>query len=654
MDLSLLQCCQYSANTDLFLSEQATKLTSAKRATHAHCSNGVVVVAVLPILSLRKQRLLIYGSYIRAPPGNQQRPPRFSHVKLRATPLEIDPSSPWWEVISLTGAPSQPPPPINSIASFSIPAEVLQSVVSKLELGVLFGTRRSANLADGEPPTRWSGGNSGPAKLPRSTSGSGAPVRPRLSFKVCSLSLATLTGFGMVTVGSQLSAATRGSGRSGRGDSLVTAADELGGKTLPKFCGALFFCRGSSPRNSPGSCLRDQWGVSPLHFLDGGLQFVNVRELRTLAWRRAMSAKFSVFPTFETCRTTWLPERVRERAPSVHRRSRSLSRSLLGVETAERTLCDVNSERESTLSANRDTALVMSPYSPQTCRVAPGPNVRGVIHMVMPCGRQGGRGHQKERGHLRSPLDMDVASSPSKTIWHAGRLGRGKREISEKTLRPAASSGTIPMCKTPRSTTPRIEPSSTWLGWGSSSHCAITTSQIICFPSRRTFLYHFGQLISKHHVKLQGRESRIYSPKATSHGMRYSESPRARRAAGLARKSLHHTLGSLFILLLSTHFALQLRAVRTIVVPAVATASVVWFANDTAIVYFDSKSWMYFDSKSWMYFDSKSWKFNTYLFPHSVTGCGPKMSILHFPQTICGVSVIYRGILACGLVILFL
>ncbi|KAJ8898059.1 hypothetical protein PR048_003419 [Dryococelus australis] len=100
------------------------------------------------------------------------------------------------------------------------------------------------------------------------------------------------------------SAATRGSSRPGRRGSsnssrrgkctkVVAHPFLLGWKTLPNLCGALSFCCGSSPRNSPGSCLRDQRGVSPLHFLDGGLPFVNVRELRTLVWRRAISAKFS-------------------------------------------------------------------------------------------------------------------------------------------------------------------------------------------------------------------------------------------------------------------------------------------------------------------------------------------------------------------------
>ncbi|KAJ8898070.1 hypothetical protein PR048_003430 [Dryococelus australis] len=100
------------------------------------------------------------------------------------------------------------------------------------------------------------------------------------------------------------SAATRGSSRPGRrGPSnssrrgkcakVVAHPFLLGWKTLPNLCGALSFCCGSSPRNSPGSCLRDQRGAPPLHFLDGGLQFVNVRELRTLVWRRVMSAKFS-------------------------------------------------------------------------------------------------------------------------------------------------------------------------------------------------------------------------------------------------------------------------------------------------------------------------------------------------------------------------
>ncbi|KAJ8884560.1 hypothetical protein PR048_016417 [Dryococelus australis] len=57
-------------------------------------------------------------------------------------------------------------------------------------------------------------------------------------------------------------------------------------------------------------------------------------------------------------KTTWLSERVQEGSLSVHRRSLYLLRSLLGVGAAERSLCDVKSERESTLSANSDTALI--------------------------------------------------------------------------------------------------------------------------------------------------------------------------------------------------------------------------------------------------------------------------------------------------------
>ncbi|KAJ8895256.1 hypothetical protein PR048_000581 [Dryococelus australis] len=48
----------------------------------------------------------------------------------------------------------------------------------------------------------------------------------------------------------------------------------------------------------------------------------------------------TIFSPELNLKTTCLPERVRERAPSEHRRTLSLSRSLLRVGTAERTLCD--------------------------------------------------------------------------------------------------------------------------------------------------------------------------------------------------------------------------------------------------------------------------------------------------------------------------
>ncbi|KAJ8897998.1 hypothetical protein PR048_003358 [Dryococelus australis] len=48
-------------------------------------------------------------------------------------------------------------------------------------------------------------------------------------------------------------------------------------------------------------------------------------------------------------------------------------------------------------------------------------------------------------------------------VWRsAGVKGRGKRDIPEKTRRPAAPSGTIPKCENPRVTRPEIDPGSHW------------------------------------------------------------------------------------------------------------------------------------------------------------------------------------------------
>ncbi|KAJ8877359.1 hypothetical protein PR048_021813 [Dryococelus australis] len=56
-------------------------------------------------------------------------------------------------------------------------------------------------------------------------------------------------------------------------------------------------------------------------------------------------------------------------------------------------------------------------------------------------------------------------------VWSSvGMQGRRKREISEKTRKPAASSGTSPTCKNPGATPPGIEPNATQVGGEQSNH----------------------------------------------------------------------------------------------------------------------------------------------------------------------------------------
>ncbi|KAJ8890410.1 hypothetical protein PR048_009918 [Dryococelus australis] len=72
----------------------------------------------------------------------------------------------------------------------------------------------------------------------------------------------------------------------------------------------------------------------------------------------------------------------------------------------------------------------------------------------------------------------------------AGMKGRGKREIPENTRRPAASSGTIPICKNPEATPPEIEPDSH--RWEASSYCyAAAVSE-----SSNDFFFYLTQLPS--------------------------------------------------------------------------------------------------------------------------------------------------------------
>ncbi|KAJ8866745.1 hypothetical protein PR048_032606 [Dryococelus australis] len=71
-----------------------------------------------------------------------------------------------------------------------------------------------------------------------------------------------------------------------------------------------------------------------------------------------------------------------------------------------------------------------------------------------------------------------VAKQPN--IWSSARMqGYGKREIPEKTRRPAASSGTIPTCESSRATPPGIEPGSRrWEASSLTTTPPLTTKEI--------------------------------------------------------------------------------------------------------------------------------------------------------------------------------
>ncbi|KAJ8880399.1 hypothetical protein PR048_016868 [Dryococelus australis] len=86
-------------------------------------------------------------------------------------------------------------------------------------------------------------------------------------------------------------------------------------------------------------------------------------------------------------------------------------------------------------------------------------------------------------------VDFDTLESVSEDIWtalnievlradegesDAGMQGRGKREIPEKTCRPAASSGTIPTCEDPEAAPPGNEPGSPW--WEASRPILVNAS----------------------------------------------------------------------------------------------------------------------------------------------------------------------------------
>ncbi|KAJ8872330.1 hypothetical protein PR048_025934 [Dryococelus australis] len=71
---------------------------------------------------------------------------------------------------------------------------------------------------------------------------------------------------------------------------------------------------------------------------------------------------------------------------------------------------------------------------------------------------------------------LNTEVSRADEVWNsAGMKGRGKREISDKTRRPTASSGTISTCENPV-TRPGIEPGSPW--WKASGLTAPPTSTL--------------------------------------------------------------------------------------------------------------------------------------------------------------------------------
>ncbi|KAJ8895829.1 hypothetical protein PR048_001167 [Dryococelus australis] len=74
-----------------------------------------------------------------------------------------------------------------------------------------------------------------------------------------------------------------------------------------------------------------------------------------------------------------------------------------------------------------------------------------------------GRAHVRAEEALSKKYEQPILRANEyelRWVWSSGMEGRGKREISEKTHRPAASSGTIPTSVNPGVARPRIEPRS--------------------------------------------------------------------------------------------------------------------------------------------------------------------------------------------------
>ncbi|KAJ8888691.1 hypothetical protein PR048_008183 [Dryococelus australis] len=83
-------------------------------------------------------------------------------------------------------------------------------------------------------------------------------------------------------------------------------------------------------------------------------------------------------------------------------------------------------------------------------------------------GVENGRSPRKPDNQRHRPARLSIENNQEELHWESspirisetGKKGRGKREISEKTGRPAASSGMIPTCEKPGATLPEIAPGS--------------------------------------------------------------------------------------------------------------------------------------------------------------------------------------------------
>ncbi|KAJ8867216.1 hypothetical protein PR048_031011 [Dryococelus australis] len=106
--------------------------------------------------------------------------------------------------------------------------------------------------------------------------------------------------------------------------------------------------------------------------------------------------------------------------------------------------------------------------------------------------------HESERvkKEIWAALNSEVLRADKgevRRVWSsAGMKGQGKREIPEKTHRPAASSSTIPTCEYPEVTRPATEHGSPWYMMFTASRCRMAKGDPGTFSTRPHSLYAQG------------------------------------------------------------------------------------------------------------------------------------------------------------------